>query len=141
MNTITAEQRIKRHILLAVLTEEQLGTPDYLDFSTAEGIDAAYKLAKDYNGVFSEIEIIDEEEYFREGGRATSLSCKGYSRHYESEQVARKLSDGTYVSWVYWSGGGKHGEPSAMDWMDEAFEVNCEEKQEMVTTYTFTKIT
>ena len=136
MNT---EQRIKRHILINALTEEQMDNADGLDLSTANGVDAAWELAEIYDGVFSDIEIIDEESEFRCGGQETNLTCKGSSRHYEAEQVAKKLSDGTYVSWTYWSGGGKHGEPDVMGWMDEAFDVDCEEKEEMVTTYKFTE--
>lgn len=131
------EQKIKRHILINALTEEQMDNADDLDLSTASGVDAAWELAEEYEGSFSEIEIIDEEADFRCGGQDTNLPCKEYSRHYECEQVAKKLNDGTYVSWTYWSGGGKHGEPESVDWMEDAFEVDCEEKQEMVTTYNF----
>jgi len=136
MNT---EQKIKQHILINALTEEQMDNADDLDLGTAKGVDAAWEMAGEYEGIFSEIEIIDEEAEFRCGGQSTNFVCAEYSRHYECEQVAKKLNDGTYVSWTYWSGGGKHGEPDAVEWMDDAFEADCEEKQEMVTTYKFTK--
>jgi hypothetical protein len=33
------------------------------------------------------------------------------SRHYEAKSVAKQMSDGTWVGWTFWYGGGKHGEP------------------------------
>jgi len=134
---MNAEQSIKRHILMSMLTEEQMDEDDNLDLSTADGVDAAYEQAEEYTGSFEDTEIIDEVSDFRCSGQETNLTCKEYSRHYESERVAAKLNDGTYVSWVYWTGGGKHGEPEAMGWMEDAFFVDCEEKQQMVTTYNF----
>jgi hypothetical protein len=131
------EYKIMKQILIDMLTEEQMDSDDDLDLSTVEGIQEAWEQAEEYNGVFSDTEIIDEVSEFRDSGQSTNLTCKGYSRHYESEQVARKLDDGTYVSWIYWSGGGKHGEPEAVDWMDGAFEVNCVEEQKMVTVYNY----
>ena len=133
---MNVEQKIKRHILINALTECMESDPG-LDLETADGIDCAWMQAGDYEGIFSDIEIIDEEEEFRCSGQSTNLTCNGYSRHYESDQVAIKLDDGTYVSWIYWTGGGKHGEPSAIDWMSEAFEVDCLEELKMVTVYTF----
>lgn len=128
------EQRIKRQIIInLVLLEGDEG----IDLSTAAGIDSAYDDAQGYKGIFSAAEIIDEVEDFRCNGQTTDLPCEG-SRHYESEQVALQLDDGTYISWTYWSGGGKHGEPESMDWMGKAYEVNCTEKEVPMTIYTFT---
>jgi hypothetical protein len=134
---MNAEQSIKRHILMSMLTEEQMDNDDDLDLSTGDGVDAAYERAENYTGLFADTEIIDEVNEFRCDGQETNLTCEEYSRNYESEQVAAKLNDGSYVSWVYWTGGGKHGEPEEMAWMENAFFVDCEEKQEMVTTYNF----
>lgn len=117
-NEMTPEQTIKRHILINMLTEEQMDNDDDLDLSTANGIDAAYNLAEEYIGVFSETEIIDEVSEFRCSGIDTDIKCE-YSRHYESKSVAREI-DGKWVGWTYWYGGGKHGEPEVIDWMDEA---------------------
>ena len=128
-----------QHILMNMLTEEQMDNDDDLDLSTKDGICEAWERAEEYEGIFSDTEIIDEEAEFRCSGQSTGLTCRQGSRHYECEQVARKLDDGTYVSWTYWSGGGKHGEPEAIDWMDGAFEVNCIEERKMVTVYTFSE--
>ena len=75
----------------------------------------------------------------REGDEETGLPCE-YSRHYESESVAAQMPDGSWVGWTYWSGGGKHGEPEAMDWMGEAYDLNCKEEQKMVTVREFKKL-
>lgn len=74
---------------------------------------------------------------FRSIGTNTDLKCE-YSRHYESDAVAAKLSDGTWVGWTYWYGGGKHGEPEGIEWMSDAYEVNCIEEEKLVVVQTFT---
>jgi len=57
---------------------------------------------------------------FRDSGESTDLDVGGFtSSNYESERVARTLIDGTAISWIYWSGGGKHGVPEDIDWMRE----------------------
>ncbi len=59
-----------------------------------------------------------------------------WSRHYESKSVAKKLSNGKWVGYTYWFGGGRHGEPDAIDWIDEAYFLNCEEKMVMKNFFT-----
>jgi hypothetical protein len=135
---MTPEQMIKRHILINALTEEQMDNADDLDLSTADGIDEAYELAGEHEGIFSEIEIIDEESEFRCGGIETGLECE-YSRHYESDAVAKDIGDGVWVGWTYWYGGGKHGEPEAMEWMCDAYIVDLKERSEMTIIREFSK--
>lgn len=85
-------------------------------------------------------DLLEEEGYaddlndilqydFRDSGEEASLPCR-QSRHYESYQMARNLGD-VSVSWTYWYGGGKHGEPSEIEWIEDAYFVSCEE---VVTT-------
>ncbi|WP_132646555.1 hypothetical protein, partial [Pseudomonas aeruginosa] len=62
-----------------------------------------------------------------------------YSRHYESKSVAAKIN-GRWVGWTYWYGGGKHGEPEAIDWMDQAYFLDCTEEERVVTIRTFSKL-
>lgn len=71
-------------------------------------------------------------------GVATGLPCP-ISRHYESEAVAMQMPDGSWVGWTYWYGGGKHGEPESVDWMNSAYEVACAEEEKVVTVRTFTR--
>ena len=69
----------------------------------------------------------------------TDIPCGEWSRHYESKSVAAKMPDGSWVGWTYWYGGGKHGEPEAIDWMESAYNIDCVEEERVVTVRTFTK--
>lgn len=75
---------------------------------------------------------------FRSSGISTSLPNE-YSRHYESREVARKIYD-QWIGWTYWYGGGKHGDPGGVDWMDSAYFVECVQEEKLVTVRTFTKV-
>ena len=68
----------------------------------------------------------------------TDIPCEG-SRHYESKSVAAKMPDGSWVGWTYWYGGGKYGQPEAIDWMESAYNIDCVEEARVVTVRTFTK--
>jgi len=80
----------------------------------------------------------DARSETRVGTVETGLDCPS-SRHYECKAVAAKALDGSWVGWPYWYGGGKHGEPEAIDWMGDAYDLDCVEEQKMVTVQTFTK--
>ena len=41
------------------------------------------------------------------------------TRHYEVERVAFKFG-GVWVGWLYWHGGGKHGNEEEIDWVQDA---------------------
>lgn len=81
----------------------------------------------------------DAKSEVREGELKTNLPCD-YSRHYESESVAAKAPNGQWVGWTYWYGGGKYGEPEAIDWMEHAYFLDCKEEQKVVTVRTFSKV-
>lgn len=83
-------------------------------------------------------EISDAESEFRCSGIDTELKCE-CSRHYESKQVAKQLDNGMWVSWTYWYGGGKWGEPEAVDWIEHAYLVDCNEEEKTVVVRTFSK--
>lgn len=70
----------------------------------------------------------------RGGECETGLKCE-YSRHYEAKAVAAKLPDGSWVGWTFWYGGGKHGEPSGIDWIDDAYDLKCEVVQKPVKVF------
>lgn len=70
----------------------------------------------------------------RSSGEETGLVV-AYSRHYESKAVARQLPDGTWVGWTYWYGGGKHGEPSSIPWMGDAYDVTAHEETRVVRVF------
>jgi hypothetical protein len=99
--------------------------------ATAENIDQLYEDASERDD-----NIADSRNEVRCSGVDTELECD-YSRHYESKAVAGVMPDGSWVGWTYWYGGGKHGEPEAMDWMEYAYDLNCMEEERMVLVRTF----
>lgn len=88
-------------------------------------------------GAYEE-ELYDYVYEFREGEVQTNIEAD-YSRHYESYSVASKCTDGSWVGWTYWYGGGKHGEPEAIDWMEYAYDLDCVEEEKLVVVQTFSK--
>ncbi len=80
----------------------------------------------------------DYESAFRSGQVETSIPAPS-SRHYESRSVAAKCLDGSWVGWTYWYGGGKHAEPDAIDWLEDAYDLDCVEEEKLVVIQTFTK--
>lgn len=85
-----------------------------------------------------EEELYDYVYEFREGEVQTNIDAD-YSRHYESYSVAAKCPDGSWVGWTYWYGGGKHGEPEAIDWMEHSYDLDCVEEEKLVVVQTFSK--
>ena len=129
---MTPEQKLKYAILLRAVEME---TIQPIAFPvTAENVD----------GLFNESdegwELQDARNEIRSGAVETGLECE-WSRHYESKAVAAQMPDGSWVGWTYWYGGGKHGEPEAIDWIDEAYDLSCTEEVKTVTVKTFAKIT
>ena len=119
---MTPQQKLKRHII---------EKSEYAGEITADNVDATYeRLSENYA-------LQDIEQEIREGEIETHIPAP-FSRHYEAKSVAAKMSDGTWIGWVYWHGGGKHGEPESLDWMPDAVELDCMEEQVMVTKRTFT---
>ena len=62
----------------------------------------------EYEDTEQEMEQELRESYDQD---ADGLAAWQYSRHYEVKPVVKKLG-GKYVCWLYWYGGGKHGEPT-----------------------------
>jgi hypothetical protein len=128
---MTPCNRIKREIILQAVKHGHFELEEPLD--TDDAVEAAYD---DLQGV---VEVGDYESEFRGGQVKTGLPCE-WSRHYESVSVAARMSDGVWIGWTYWYGGGKHGEPEAIDWMSDAYELTCMEEEKVVTVRTFTKV-
>ena len=80
----------------------------------------------------------DYENEMRIGDVDTDLPSQ-FSRHYEAKEVAKEMSDGSWIGWTYWYGGGKFGEPQAIDWMSEAYELSCKEEEKLIIVRTFNK--
>jgi len=129
---MTPEQAIKHAILL--LAVEQ----DSFDIDGNELV--ANITEETINDVYDELRAAcrDTENEIRQGEVETGIPSQNYSRHYEVKEVAMKTSHG-WVGWSYWFGGGKHGEPEAVDWMDDAYFLNCVEEEKMVVVQTFSR--
>lgn len=123
---MTPEQKLKWAILARVAQWNNKTVPDY----PCNNID------EQYDELVNKDNHWDAKEDVRSGEVETGLDCD-FSRHYESKSVAMKMPDGSWVGWVYWYGGGKHGEPEAVDWMEYAYNLDCKEEEKLVTVRTF----
>lgn len=137
----TAEQKLKNYVLLRALDWEEGILAILKEWGanpTPEGLDAAYDRA---NEEFPDT-LQDARSECRQSGEDTGLPVNAdyrILRHYEGTSVAARMPDGAWVGWVYWHGGGKHGEPEAIDWMDDAYHVDVNEEERVVIVRTFLK--
>jgi hypothetical protein len=126
---MTPEQKIKWLILNRTAEWEKKEHP-YIDESNIEKLWA---------------DLVEQDAHWdgmnevRNGEVETEIESE-WSRHYESQSVASKAPDGTWVGWTYWYGGGKHAEPEMIKWMNEAYNLDCVEEEKVVTIREFTKI-
>jgi hypothetical protein len=121
---MTPEQKIRYLILLKAI---DLGDGGPFETITEDNVDELFEELEESWDARSEV---------REGEFATDILAP-YSRHYESKSVASQLPDGSYVGWTYWYGGGKHGEPDAIDWIEDAYDLTVTEEQKLVTVRTW----
>lgn len=128
---MTPAQKIK-HMILAKRAE---WAKEPVPTVTADNIDELYDDADENDDGC----LQDARNEIRCTGIETGLDCPS-SRHYESDAVAAQAIDGSWVGWTYWYGGGKHGEPEAIEWIESAYDVECAEEQKMVTVRTFKKV-
>lgn len=132
MSQMTPQKQIKAVILAKAYAWAEKQLPEL----TAENIDEEYDAACDDENLRYCVQ--DARSEVRAGDVETGLPCE-WSRHYESKSVAAKLPDGSWVGWTYWYGGGKHGEPEGIDWISDAYSLNCTEEEKLVTVRTFAK--
>lgn len=111
---MNATQCIKRHIILDAIERGDLTLEEG---SLAKGdIDAVWDWWYDEEGD----QVCEYMDEFRWSGEEVDIPAPG-SGIYESTSHVRKLSCGTYVGWTYWYGGGKHGSPEEMEWLEDAY--------------------
>lgn len=127
---MTPEQKLKHLILIRAAEFQGIDAPEV----TQENVDEWYNQAFESD----DGSLQDAANEIRSSGTKTGLKCD-YSRHYESDAVAVQYLDRSWVGFTYWYGGGKHGEPEAMDWIEYAYDVDCQEEEKVVTVQTFTK--
>jgi len=128
MNKLTPQQLIKLNILWVDAKWQDQTLPEEM---TGDEIDQLYEVKNEDYG------LQDASQDVRCGESETGLPA-GFSRHYESKSVAIKI-DGQWVGWTYWYGGGKHSEPEAIEWICDAYFIDCVEEEKVVTVRTFTK--
>lgn len=122
-------QKIKRHILLKAIQDGAISINEEI---TQENVCDLYESNNEY------YRLQDYESEIREGEVESNIAAPN-SGHYETKSVAAQMSDGSWVGWTYWYGGGKHGEPEAIDWIDDAYDLNCKEEEKLVIVRTFEK--
>ena len=104
-------------------------------FDTEEKINAAFEAIEDHG---LDDEVSEAESQLRSSyTHETELACQS-SRHYEAVSVARQFGD-KWVGWTYWYGGGKHGEPGSVEWIEHAYFVEAKEETKVVLTFTKTE--
>lgn len=131
---MTPEQKIKKEIVLKAIENKDIQFDNiYLQTDINE-----YNVDPLYQSLVDEDMHWDYQNEMRNGQYETGIDCE-YSRHYDSKSVAMKMSDGSWIGWTYWYGGGKFGEPEAIDWMTTAYELNTTEEERTLIVRTFEK--
>ena len=79
----------------------------------------------------------DAMDEIRGGTHKTGLESPG-DRNYETEAVATQMLDDSGVGWCHYYGGGKHGEPEHVPWIEDAYDLD-RPKEVTVTKLVFQK--
>ena len=82
--------------------------------------------------------IQDAEYEVREGEEETKVE-QHCNRNYEVKSVAAKIGN-DWVGWNHFYGGGKHGNPEEIEWIDGAYYLTCEEKEVLTIERTWAKV-
>ena len=110
----TAEHAIRGHVIANIRANEPEATDDDIDDWLRE----------------------DMEEFRCSWTHETKIPCDR-SRYYASKSVAKQLKSGEWVGWTYYFAGGKHGQPSEMPWIEDAYFLEAQE--EVVKVLKFAK--
>ena len=110
---MTAEQAIKQQIMRNV----SACTYTNFEYDPVNDIDSEWERLYDTD-LDSLYEALSDFRYDYQ--YETGLPCPS-CRHYECKAVATMLDNGQMVGYNYWFGGGKHGEPSEVEWLDGAY--------------------
>jgi hypothetical protein len=138
MNKLTTLQKLKHLIIIKAIVDFDYICPS----SCIAAIISRYPTSNQIEDVYDDLHmnsiIYDIQSGIRQGEEDTLLSCPS-SRHYESKSVAVEYFDGSWIGWTYWYGGGKHGEPDCIDWMEDCYDIICDKEEKRVIIKTFTK--
>lgn len=130
---MTPLQKLRWMVLISAYRYDRRPVPEI----TAANIDALYDelVANDLHW--------DAVEEIRCSGEETGLPVPSnwqMDRHYESESVAAKMPDGSWVGWTNYHSGGKHSSPGAYPWMETAYDLTMTEVPVTVMKRTFTQL-
>ena len=124
---MNAQQKIKHLILNRLADWDEIPCPTV----TVANVDELFDAVDEPQDAMNDVRCGEVE---------TGLPSPS-SRHYEAKEVAAKAPDGSWVGWTYWYGGGKHGEPESVEWIEYAYDLTCVEEEKRVVVQTFTKAT
>jgi hypothetical protein len=128
---MTPEQKLRHLILLKDISYGSAQPlPEIIDSSNIDQIFFNRNEDDDLGDAMSEV---------RESGIETNLATP-YSRYYEAMAHATQYLDGSWIGWTYWYGGGKHGQPDSMPWIEDAYNLDCTEEEKLVVVRTFTRL-
>lgn len=102
----------------------------------------AAEIAQFYDDLGEDDLLIDAFNDTRHQGTASDIPTRihfSWTRNYEVDTHVIHLDDQRGLAFNYVTGGGKHGEPDAYPWIDEAWFVKCTGTQ-TVTTHTYEDI-
>lgn len=147
---LTAELLIRKHILMDLFVEMASEEDDDMDSLVNEPRIAAFLNLTQRSGVHAKVimdawdlarerfgdTLQDCQEEMRVSGIPTNIPARDFSRHFECEERGAELS-GVWVGWTYWRGGGKHGNPEAIPWIEQAYLLDVTEEERVVTVRTF----
>lgn len=118
---MTPSQKLKQLIINDAVRAEAVNDME-LPVIDASNVDELYEHLKE------NYLLCDSLAEIRGGQVKTELPSPD-SRHYESREVAAQAADGSWIGWTYWYGGGKHGEPSAVPWIEDAYALSMTEEE------------
>ena len=125
-------QKIKWKILACAARWEK----ETLPAITAENVDALYDALVARDGHWDAVNEVRSSGIVHTG-LPTKNAPYQLIRHYEHEEVAAEMPDGTWVGWTYWHGGGKFGDPDGIPWMADAYAVLHSEKERVIIEHVF----
>ena len=131
-NQMTAEQKLKHLILIK---HAELGRETPPADVTAENVDELYRAIEEPWDARSEVRCSGQDTHL-----PIPREFYQVQRHYEGDSVARQYLDGSWIGWTYWHGGGKHGAPQEIDWIEYAYDVTVTEEPKTIIHRTFTKV-
>ena len=135
----TAAQKLRNYVLIRATDFDDDLKALVLAWSknpSSESLDVLYEHAEEQ---FPD-SLQDARSECRGGDEVTDVPVKAdfrILRHYDATSVAAQMPDGSWIGWINFHGGGKHGEPEAIEWMQDAYHLDVKEEEKIVVVRTF----